>query len=190
MVAILSNVFERFSDGARQTVVLAKDEARRLSHSYIGTEHILLGLLNEGEGLAAQSLHRMGISLADVRADVIRIVGEGSETPTGHIPFTARAKKVLELSLREALQLGHNYIGTEHILLGLVREGQGVAAHVLVARGATTERVLAMVICDIHRLGANPSRADPRRTPGAEEALVNAQQLAGSGPTGTHHLLE
>ena len=122
-------MFERFTDRARQTVVLAQEEARRLNHTHIGTEHLLLGLLREGDGAAAQALKRFGLALADVRADVIGITGEGSKSPPGHIPFTPRSKKVLELSLREALQMGHNYIGTEHILLGLVREGEGVAAH-------------------------------------------------------------
>jgi ATP-dependent Clp protease ATP-binding subunit ClpA len=183
-------MFERFTDRARQTVVLAQEEARRLGHNYIGTEHLLLGLLREGEGVAAQTLGRLGISLADVRSDVVRIIGELSEAPSGHIPFTPRSKKVLELSLREALQLGHNYIGTEHILLGLVREGEGVAAQVLVARGADLKRVRATVLGEVQRIGTDPRQSGPRRTAGGEEALSNAQQLAGSAAVGSHHLLE
>ena len=124
-------MFERFTDRARRVVVLAQEEARNLNHNYIGTEHILLGLIHEGEGVAAQALEAMGISLESVREQVEEIIGQGTEAPSGHIPFTPRAKKVLEYSLREALQLGHNYIGTEHILLGLIREGDGVAAQVL-----------------------------------------------------------
>jgi ATP-dependent Clp protease ATP-binding subunit ClpC len=117
-------VFERFTDKARRVVVLAQEEARLLNHNYIGTEHVLLGLVREGKGVAAQALTSMGIGLEAVRGQVEKIIGQGQAAPTGHIPFTPRAKKVLELSLREALQLGHNYIGTEHILLGLVREGR------------------------------------------------------------------
>ena len=125
-------VFERFTDRARRVVVLAQEEARLLNHNYIGTEHLLLGLIHEGEGVAARSLESLGISLAVVRGRVEDIIGQGVQAPSGHIPFTPRSKKVLELSLREALALGHNYIGTEHILLGLIREGEGVAAQVLV----------------------------------------------------------
>ena len=124
-------VFERFTERARQVVVLAQDEARALKHGYIGTEHLLLGLLREEEGLAARVLESLNVDVAGVRAQVARIVGEGDEIPTGQIPFTPRSKKVLELGLREALQLGHNYIGTEHLLLGLVRENDGVAARIL-----------------------------------------------------------
>ena len=121
-------MFERFTDRARRVVVLAQEEARMLNHNYIGTEHILLGLIHEGEGVAAKALESLSISLDGVREQVQEIIGQGQQAPSGHIPFTPRAKKVLELSLREALQLGHNYIGTEHILLGLIREGEGVAA--------------------------------------------------------------
>jgi ATP-dependent Clp protease ATP-binding subunit ClpC len=138
-------VFERFTDRARRVVVMAQEEAMMLNHSYIGTEHILLGLIHEGEGVAAKALEALGMSLDEVRRDVEEIVGQGQSAPTGHIPFTPRAKKVLELSLREALQLGHNYIGTEHILLGLVAEGEGVGAQVLARRGASLERVRAEV---------------------------------------------
>ena len=129
-------MFERFTDRARRVVVLAQEEAKMLNHNYIGTEHLLLGLIHEGEGVAAKSLESLDISLDAVREQVQEIIGQGQQQPTGHIPFTPRAKKVLELSLREALQLGHNYIGTEHILLGLIREGEGVAAQVLVKLGA------------------------------------------------------
>ena len=139
-------MFERFTDRARRVVVLAQEEARLLNHNYIGTEHILLGLIHEGEGVAAKALESLGISLEAVRAQVEEIIGQGQSAPTGHIPFTPRAKKVLELSLREALQLGHNYIGTEHILLGLIREGEGVAAQVLVKLGADLSRVRQQVI--------------------------------------------
>ena len=139
-------MFERFTDRARLVVVLAQEEARMLNHNYIGTEHILLGLIGEGEGVAARALESLGMSLEAVRQHVGEITGQGQQAPSGHIPFTPRATKVLELSLREALQLGHNYIGTEHILLGLIREGEGVAAQVLVKLGADPTRVRQQVI--------------------------------------------
>ena len=139
-------MFERFTERARRVVVLAQEEARLLNHNYIGTEHILLGLIHEGEGVAARALETMGIGLDSVRQQVVDIIGQGSQAPSGHIPFTPRAKKVLELSLREALQLGHNYIGTEHILLGLIREGEGVAAQVLQKLGADLHKVRQTVI--------------------------------------------
>ena len=139
-------MFERFTDRARRVVVLAQEEARLLNHSYIGTEHILLGLIHEGEGVAAKSLEALGINLESVRSQVEEMIGQSGTSPSGHIPFTPRAKKVLELSLREALQLGHTYIGTEHILLGLIREGEGVAAQVLVKLGADLSRVRQQVI--------------------------------------------
>jgi ATP-dependent Clp protease ATP-binding subunit ClpC len=139
-------LFERFTDRARRVVVLAQEEARLLNHIYIDTEHLLIGLIHEGEGVAATALESLGISLEAVRAQVEEIIGHGERFPTGRIPFTPRAKKVLELSLREALQLGHNYIGTEHILLGLLREGEGVAAQVLVRLGADLSRVRQQVI--------------------------------------------
>jgi ATP-dependent Clp protease ATP-binding subunit ClpC len=141
-----TDMFERFTDRARRVVVLAQEEARMLNHNYIGTEHILLGLIHEGEGVAAKALESLGISLDAVRQQVEEIIGQGQQAPSGHIPFTPRAKKVLELSLREALQLGHNYIGTEHILLGLIREGEGVAAQVLVKLGADLNKVKQQVI--------------------------------------------
>jgi len=136
-------MFERFSQRARRVVVLAQEEARVLNHNYIGTEHILLGLIREGQGVAARALESMGISLEAVRQQVEKIIGRGQQAPAGHIPFTPRAKKVLELSLREAQSLGHNYIGTEHILLGLIREGSGVAAQVLVKLGANLDQDVA-----------------------------------------------
>src|SRR5690606_1421428 len=140
------DLFERFTDRARRVVVLAQEEARSLNHNYIGTEHILLGLLNEGEGIAAKALESLGIGLDSVRDEVVKIIGPGQQSPTGHIPFTPRAKKVLDLGLREALRLGHNYIGTEHILLGLIREGEGVAAQVLQQLGAELQKVRQSVI--------------------------------------------
>src|SRR5436309_3052775 len=139
-------MFERFTDRARRVVVLAQEEARMLNHTYIGTEQILLGLIHEGEGVAAKALESLGISQEAVRQQVEEIIAQGQQAPSGHIPFTPRAKKVLELSLREALQLDHNYIGTEHILLGLIREGEGVAAQVLVKLGADLNRVRQQVI--------------------------------------------
>ncbi|UYY79708.1 ATP-dependent Clp protease ATP-binding subunit [Arthrobacter sp. YA7-1] len=153
-------MFERFTDRARRVVVLAQEEARMLNHNYIGTEHILLGLIQEGEGVAAKALESMSISLDGVREQVQEIIGQGRQAPSGHIPFTPRAKKVLELALREALQLGHNYIGTEHILLGLIREGEGVAAQVLVKLGADLGRVRQQVI---HLLSGYESK-DPGGT--------------------------
>jgi len=134
-------MFERFTDRARRVIVLAQEEARNLKHNYLGTEHILLGLIREGEGVAAKALEALGITLDDVRAQVIDIIGEGQEPPSGHIPFTPRAKKVIEYAMREGLQLGHSYIGTEHLLLGLTREPDGVAAQVLVKLGADMPRV-------------------------------------------------
>ena len=139
-------MFERFTDRARRVVVLAQDEARGLKHNYIGTEHLLLGLISEGEGVAAKALETMEIKGEAVRASVIEIIGEGEKPVEGHIPFTPRAKRVFELSLREALQLGHNYIGTEHLLLGLLKEGEGVAAQVLTKQGADLAQVRQTVI--------------------------------------------
>jgi len=140
-------VFERFTDRARRVVVLAQEEARLLHHNYIGTEHLLLGLVHSDEGIGAQALAALGVSLEGVRAEVEAIIGTGERPPVGgHIPFTPRAKKVLELSLREALKFGHNYIGTEHLLLGLLREGEGVAAQVLIAQGLALETVRAKVL--------------------------------------------
>jgi ATP-dependent Clp protease ATP-binding subunit ClpA len=155
-------MFERFTDRARRVVVLAQEEARLLNHNYIGTEHLLLGLIHEGEGVAATALESLSISLEAVRAQVEEIIGQGQQPPTGHIPFTPRAKKVLELSLREAKQLDHNYIGTEHILLGLVREGEGVAAQVLVKLGGDLPRVRQQVIQVLGGSAAAGLEAGPR----------------------------
>jgi ATP-dependent Clp protease ATP-binding subunit ClpA len=185
-------MFERFTDGARASVVLAQEQARRLRHSYIGTEHLLLGLLAETDDVAARILSEMGVRITGVRSDVAEIIGYGETEPSGHIPFTPRAKKVLELSLREALQLGHRYIGTEHILLGIVREGEGVAAQVLVKyQGVTLEAVRERVLA--HLGGTGAERRWPMatsRTPAAQGVLQTAEQLAGDAPVGSHHLLE
>src|SRR5271166_2329542 len=167
-------MFERFTDRARRVVVLAQEEARMLNHNYIGTEHILLGLIHEGEGVAAKSLESLGISREGVRSQVEEIIGQGQQAPSsGHIPFTPRAKKVLELSLREALQLGHNYIGTEHILLGLIREGEGVAAQVLVRLGADLNRVRQQVIQLLHGYqGKEPAAAGASSESAPSTSLV------------------
>ena len=156
-------MFERFTDRARRVVVLAQEEARLLAHNYIGTEHLLLGLVHEGEGVAAQALEQLGISLEAVRTQVEEIIGHGGSSPSGHIPFTPRSKKVLELSLREALTLGHDFIGTEHLLLGLVREGEGVAAQVLVKMGATLAGVRSQVMDLLDQpIGERPVEEVPR----------------------------
>src|ERR671915_995328 len=152
-------MFERFTEKARRVVVLAQEEARMLNHNYIGTEHLLLGLLHEGEGVGAKALESLGVSLEAVRRQVEEIIGQGQAAPPPHIPFTPRAKKVLELSLREALQLGHNYIGTEHILLGLVREGEGVAAQVLQKLGAELTKVRNSVIQLLNGSGGTEEQA-------------------------------
>ena len=158
-------MFERFTDRARRVVVLAQDEARELNHNYIGTEHILLGLISEGDGVAAKALESMGISLDAVRSEVVDIIGRGAQPPSGHVPFTPRAKKVLEYSLREALQLGHKYIGTEHLLLGLIREGEGVAAQVLVKLGADLPRVRQQVIQLLSGFQGDESDGGPEQRP-------------------------
>jgi ATP-dependent Clp protease ATP-binding subunit ClpC len=170
-------MFERFTDRARRVVVLAQEEARMLNHNYIGTEHILLGLIHEGEGVAAKALEALGISLEDVRSQVEEIIGQGQQAPSGHIPFTPRAKKVLELSLREALQLGHNYIGTEHILLGLIREGEGVAAQVLVKLGADLNRVRQQVLQLLSGYQGKETAGRDRRP-----QRGNVLDVAGAGP--------
>jgi ATP-dependent Clp protease ATP-binding subunit ClpC len=139
-------MFERFTDGARRVIVLAQEEARELNHNYIGTEHILLGLIHEGSGAAGAALDLLGVTLEGARAGVVSIVSRGPGQPSGHIPFTPRSKKVLELSLREAMDLGHTYIGPEHILLGLIREGEGVATHVLQNLGVSADRVRETVL--------------------------------------------
>jgi len=211
-------MFERFTQRARRTVVLAQEEARLLDHNYIGTEHILLGLLGEPESIAGYVLADFGLTREGIRGEVEAGVGRGKKAPTGHIPFTPRAKKTLELSLREALTLGHNYIGTEHILLGLIRESDGIAAQILDRHGGLTairaavleaapkgspdpeegaEDSNAMLRWMRRRLGRRPGdvpaasgRVDPPHgTPAVEAALKQAATLAGPMPVGSHHLL-
>jgi ATP-dependent Clp protease ATP-binding subunit ClpC len=197
-------VFERFTDGARKVVVRAQEESRLLGHSYIGTEHLLLGVVGDTGGVAEASLADFGVTAEAVRHHVVATVGRGSSAVRGHIPFTARAKKVLELSLREALQLGHTFIGTEHILLGLLREGEGVATQVLTQLGADLSAVRDGVLRRIETDG--PSQTAPgspgvvgRTQPGSPGArtpslstqtlLTAAAQLAGADPVASHHLL-
>jgi hypothetical protein len=188
-------MFQRFTDRARTVVVLAQDEARRLDHNYIGTEHLLLGLIREGEGVAAKALEALGISLDSVRQQVEQIIGRGQQAPSGHIPFTPRAKKVLELSLRESQQLGHNYIGTEHILLGVIHPGDGVARQVLVKLGADPNRVRQQVIRLLQEHSAEESvsarsaaqelrllPAVKSRLEAAEQRLTAIEQRVGTGP--------
>jgi ATP-dependent Clp protease ATP-binding subunit ClpC len=160
-------MFERFTDRARQVVVLAQDEARGLKHNYLGTEHVLLGLLREEEGLAARVLESLDITVEEVRAQVVRIVGEGDELTSGQMPLAPRAKKVLELALREALSLGHNYVSTEHILLGLVRENEGVAARILLDFDADAEKIRNEIIRKLSGAGRReqPTTRQPRTTP-------------------------
>jgi ATP-dependent Clp protease ATP-binding subunit ClpA len=180
-------MFERFTDRARRVIVLAQEEARMLNHNYIGTEHILLGLTREGEGVAAKALESLGISLDAVRQQVEEIIGQGQQAPSGHIPFTPRVKKVLELTQQAALQLGHNYIGTEHILLGLIREGDGVAAQVLLILGADLNRVRQQVIQLLHgRQAREPVSARPTTLelslPAVQARLEAIEQRVGTGP--------
>jgi len=172
-------MLERFTDRARRVVKLAEEEARKLDHNYIGTEHILLGLIREGEGVAAKALESLGISLEAVRVQVVEIIGQGQQVPPEIIPFTPRAKKVLELSLRESLQLGHDYIGTEHILLGLIREGDGVAAQVLVKLGANLNRVRQQVIQLISGEQPQPGRLPPQEGVPAPEARARLDAIEG-----------
>ncbi len=180
---VLIEVFERFTDRARQVVVLAQEEARRLNHNYLGTEHLLLGLVHEGEGVAARALESLGISLGSVRQQVEEIIGQGQQAPAGHIPFTPRAKKVIELAQREANDLGHNYIGTEHLLLGLVREGEGVAAQVLVKLGADLAGVREQVVHLLHGpagsvvLGQGRRRGKRARARLVDDALARIDAL-------------
>jgi len=184
-------MFERFTERARQVVVLAQEEARTLKHNYIGTEHILLGLLREEEGLAARVLESLDITVERVRAQVVRIVGSGEEVTSGQIPFTPRAKKVLELALREALSLGHNYIGTEHILLGLLHEGKGAAALALTSAGVTLEAGRSQVELIIGRGQSEPSGHipfTPRAKKSLELSLREALQLS-DNYIGTGHVL-
>jgi ATP-dependent Clp protease ATP-binding subunit ClpA len=206
-------MFERFTDRARRVLVLAQEEARLLNHNFIGTEHILLGLIHEEDGVAAKALESLGIGLDGVRSKVIETIGPPGISVTGSPPFTPRAKKVLELSLREALQLGHNYIGTEHMLLGIAREGEGVAAQVLVNLGADLSQVRQAVMQllsfvrpsdrhDVFRVGRSqggwaaaesaPIGGSARlhaRTPAALRVDIAARRLAAGMAVGTHHLL-
>ncbi len=154
-------MFERFTERARRVVVLAQEEARMLNHNYIGTEHMLLGLIHEGQGVAAKALVSLGLSLEAVRPQVEDLIGKGQSAPTGHIPFTPRAKKVLELALRESRQLGHNYIGTEHVLLGMVRQGDGVAVQILERLGADLHRVRQTLIALLEGYTEDPATAEP-----------------------------
>jgi ATP-dependent Clp protease ATP-binding subunit ClpC len=207
-------MFERFTNKARHVVVLAQEEARRLQHNYIGTEHVLLGLLGESSGLAFRVLEGFGMSLEGAREEVKALVGTGTGTVSGHIPFTPRAKKILELALREALQLHHNYIGTEHILLGVIREGDGVGAQIL-KRHSADLMPIRMAVIDLlasvpteatrgrrwlrRRSAADPGEApgpgepdepgELRTTPAADTSLSEAARLAGAQPVGSHHLL-
>ena len=173
-------MFERFTERARQVVVYAQDEARALKHNYIGTEHLLLGLLREEEGPAARVLESLDVTVEETRAQVVRIIGEGEETPGAQIPFTPRARKVLELSLREALALGHRYIGTEHVLLGLVRVDQGVAARILLDFDADADKVRNRVLRELGLQGrpADPElRAEIERVRAEREAALEAQDF-------------
>ena len=177
-------MFERFTERARRVVVLAREEARMLNQNYIGTEHLLLGLILEGEGVAAKALENLDISLEDVRLQVEKIIGKGEATSMGHIPFTPRAKKVLELSLREALQLGHNYIGTEHILLGLIREGEGVAARVLINLGADLEKVrneVIQLLSGAYATGAQPTKETTQKSQILDQFGRDLTKLAQDG---------
>src|SRR6185437_1098109 len=204
-------MFERFTSRARHVVVLAQEEARRLRHNYIGTEHLLLGLLGEPDGVAGRVLAGFGMSLESTRREVTAVVSAGTTAPSGHIPFTPRAKKTLELALREALQLHHNYIGTEHILLGLMREGEGVAAQIL-QQHADLQAIRTAVIdlvpaasaetsgrgrrwlrrrggAGLAEQGTSAGQAELNATPAADTTLSEAARLAGTHPVGSHHLL-
>ena len=205
-------MFERFTSEARRAIVLAQEEARRLQHNYIGTEHLLLGLLAEPDGIAARAAGRFGLDLTAGRNDVTEIIGIGQQRPKGgHIPFTPRAKKCLELSLREALQLGHDYIGPEHVLLGIVRESEGVAAQILIKHSGNLQAVRAAVteltppgevgqtrrwlrrrpdVSRLSRIALQPDIApELRTTPAADVSLAEAARLAGQSPVGSHHIL-
>ena len=171
-------MFERFTDRARRVVVLAQEEARMLNHNYIGTEHILLGLIHEGDGVAARALTALGIRLDAMRQAVEDIIGRGTQAPSGHIPFTPRSKKVLELALREALNLGSDYIGSEHILLALLREGDGVGAQVLVGAGVGLNRARQQIINLLH---SEPEEDAP--SPAASMPVTASVRLAVSTPS-------
>jgi hypothetical protein len=178
-------MFERFTDRARRAVVLAQEEARMLNHGYIGTEHILLGLVHEGEGIAAQSLRSLGLSMEAARGKVLEFVGRGEEAPSAHIPFTPRSKKVLELALREALQLGNNYIGTEHILLGLIREREGVAAQALSQLGLGLDEVRQRTLDLAESEDARESEQAPVHPAGARVLAPGTLAAPGLPPYGS-----
>ncbi len=201
-------MFERFTDKARHVVVLAQEEARGMQHNYIGTEHVLLGLLGEPDGVGARVLNGFGLSLAEAREEVLARVGPGKKSPEGHIPFTPKSKKALEYALREALKLGHNYIGTEHILLGLVRESEGIGAQVIAAHTPEPVEVrVRLAVLDLvpagtpstgrrwllrrpQRLGEERTQpAEVDTTPAADAALSEASRLAGTQPVGSQHLM-
>jgi ATP-dependent Clp protease ATP-binding subunit ClpA len=201
-------MFERFTDKARHVVVLAQEEARGMQHNYIGTEHVLLGLLGEPDGVGAKVLNGFGLSLTEAREEVVARVGRGQKSPEGHIPFTPRSKKALEYSLREALSLGHNYIGTEHVLLGLVREKEGVGAQIVAAHAPEPVEVrVRMAVLDLlpttpteygrrwlrrRRSSASEEPAEAAEldtTPAADTALSEASRLAGTQPVGSQHLM-
>ena len=178
-------MFERFTDRARRAVVMSREEARLLNHNFIGTEHILLGLIHIHEGVAAKALESLEISLESVRGEVEEIIGPGGEPPEGHIPFTPRAKRVLELSLREALQLGHNYIGTEHVLLGLIREGEGVAAQVLVKLGADLAQMREQVVhllATLEEMSSSAPGDESERVVGEPSASRSRVNVSSGGP--------
>jgi ATP-dependent Clp protease ATP-binding subunit ClpA len=181
-------MFERFTGQARHVVVSAQEEARVLDHNYIGTEHLLLGLLAAADSVAGVSLNALGYTHDEVRAEVEAKVGRGKPPPGGHLPFTPRAKKVLELALREALQLKHNYIGTEHILLGMLREGEGVGAQVL-AEKHSLDRIRGEVLTRLDSPAGHEAHG-AARTPAAHDVLALAAELAGEAAVGSHHILE
>jgi ATP-dependent Clp protease ATP-binding subunit ClpC len=197
-------MFERFTDEARQAVVSAQEQARLLQHNHIGTEHVLLSLFTVPDSAAGRALHKLGLTRKAVVSDVETIVGRGTGTSSGHIPFTPRAKKVLELALREALTLRHNYIATEHVLLGILREGEGVAAQILTRRVRDLTVVRGAVLSELgtaaeaDALGSKATQGQPisssvapkKVTTAAEEAIAAAEALAGGAPMGSHHLLE
>jgi len=192
-------MFERFTDRARRAVVLAQEQARSLNHNYIGTEHLLLGLLAEGEGVAARALRELGADIETLRSQVLDQVGPGGPAPDDHIPFTPPAKKTMEFSLREALKLGHNYIGTEHLLLGLLRETDGMASQVLTAMDIDLSEARIKVVELLSGMGASATSSPmhglstpsptARRSPALEAALAQAASLAGDDLVGTHHVL-
>ncbi|GAA1949126.1 Clp protease N-terminal domain-containing protein [Amycolatopsis minnesotensis] len=182
--------FEKFTTKARQVVVASQEQARLLKHDYIGTEHILLGLLDSPDSTAAKVLHQLGYDKETAEGDIAAVVEPGTDEPRGHIPFTSRAKKTLELALREALQLRHTYVGTEHILLALVREGEGVGAQVLAGRITPISKIRAAVLTALDGSQDVAAGPWPAGTPATEDTVSTASALAGGAPVGSHHLLE